>query len=207
MAFSTAKRDGAEIIDLLARTPAYKQQLAEQAAALALTRSHQIAALRRLEKEQEASYPKRTAAVETELAAVKRAELALHAAQLKWQAAETAKSQASAVYSGQRGRIEAELRASASPALDQFRSEMLDELDASRKQFQFNATMAKHPITGAATRVCINNADSVASRVCAIQFAMEAAEDLRLYAPDQATIPAELEKLRQSLPPIDQVLR
>ena len=83
-----------------------------------------------------------------------------------------------------------------------FLSDMRDEFEKCFKRFAFhNSVETVNQITGRKEHVNANNKKSVMARQEAIRDAQAAAEGMRLE-PDQSTVPARLQDLRNNLPAI-----
>ena len=87
-----------------------------------------------------------------------------------------------------------------------FMSEMLNELDKSRKQHEGGYVDVRNPVTRESEHRGYNNSASVKGRIAAINAAMEEAQRLRLAA-DQSTVAARLAELRANLPTIKPAVR
>jgi hypothetical protein len=140
------------VIDLIAETPIVKQAIAERNAAEALRRRTMIGELRRLEREMQKAYPELDAAVQAAIAAVTKADAAALAARRQLDVAAGAKAQAAYRFTSAHDRLEAELRGSSSPAIREFISAMLDELDPTQRAVAWATEHTHNPVTGRARR-------------------------------------------------------
>lgn len=196
----------AEALAALADTPTFKAALAERSASLVLTRKGYVAELRKLQRDAEETFPKLAAAVDVELAKLRKAEEALLSARQRLGAAVNAKSGASHQIDQEQQRLEQLLRENADPAIDDFRNEMLDDLDKTRKGIVTWSRSETNQRTGETRQIAENNVAAIAARVAAVNAALMAAEDLRLE-PDQGIVPARLAAMRDALPSINEVAK
>jgi len=158
--------------------------------------------LSKLESAAEASFSKLRDARDAANAAARAAEIAWHASCQAAQQAQRDLSSASHVFSTEQQKLEQQLAETASPEIAIFISDMRDEWENCFKQFGFStSTETVNHITGKKTDVTINNRASVMARQQAIRDAQAAAEAMRLE-PDQSTVSARLQELRNNLPAI-----
>lgn len=193
-----------DIIELLATTPTAKRAIAERDATNTLCREGLIAELRQLERQAEERIPKLNADIAAAVSAVRKAEAALNAARAKYTAATATKATFGYTYSSGRDALEAELRQTASPDIEEFVREMLDEFDKTQKtSIVYEEQYLNNEVTGRKIRIIRTTAASIARRMQAILAARMAAQDLAICEPDQSIIPARLQELRDGLPEIE----
>lgn len=158
--------------------------------------------LTKLEADAEIAFPKRRAVVA-------RDDAAALAAEVEWrrlcdvaQQSRRDLSTASHTFSTEQLRLEQQLIETATPEIALFLSDMRDEWERCFKQFAFhNSVETVNAITGRKADVNVNNKKSVMARQEAIRDAQAAAEAMRLE-PDQSTVSARLQELRNNLPAI-----
>lgn len=202
-----AKPSDQKFITALRDSPVGVKIEAEIHARTTAERQAQIDVLAALDAKAEREFPSLEKAVQSAIASVREAEKALQAANDKLRAASYAKSGASLDYTMARQRVEQLLRAGADDVLFQsFMSEMLNELDKSRKQHEGGYVDVRNPVTRESEHRGYNNSASVKGRIAAINAAMEEAQRLRLAA-DQSTVAARLAELRANLPTIKPAVR
>jgi len=107
-------------------------------------------------------------------------------------------SDAATAYASRRGELEQQMRATASPAIKIFRDEMIAAHDETRRSSHFEA---REIILKDGRRSLASNGPSIARRLAALREAIRLADDLA-FLTNQTDIDVELEKIRQSLPPI-----
>jgi hypothetical protein len=176
-----------------------KAQEAPHVLAFRKTRAERLATI---EAAAEVSFPKLRVARD-------RANAAAIVAETEWrkacdvaQQAQRDLSSASHTHSTEQLRLEQQLIETASPEIALFLSDMRDEWEKCFKKFGFsNSVETVNKITGKKTDVTVNNRPSVMARQAAIRDAQAAAEAMRLE-PDQSTVPARLQELRNNLPAI-----
>jgi hypothetical protein len=158
--------------------------------------------LAKIESAAEVSFPKLRAAREATIAKARAAEIEWHKACDVAQQAQRDLSSASHTHSTEFQKLEAQLIETASPEIAIFISDMRDEMEKSFKKFAFhNSVETVNVITGRKADVTINNRASVMARQETIRDAQAAAEAMRLE-PDQSTVSARLQELRNNLPAI-----
>jgi hypothetical protein len=102
-------------------------------------------------------------------------------------------------------KIEAELRSATETAVSTFLSEMLDDLDVTRKKFQVISEAAtRNPITGKIKQRSTTNAKEINARCQAIFKAREVADTELRFVDDPARLHAEFARLRAELPHVPQ---
>jgi hypothetical protein len=158
--------------------------------------------LAKIDAAAEISFPKLRAAREAAIAKATAAEIEWHKACHVAQQAQRDLSSASYTQSNELQKLEAQLIETASPEIAIFLSDMRDEWEKCFKQFAFHtAAETVNRITGKKASVTVNNRASVMARQTAIRDAQAAAEAMRLE-PDQSTVSAWLQELRNNLPAI-----
>jgi vacuolar-type H+-ATPase subunit E/Vma4 len=158
--------------------------------------------LAKIDAAAEISFPKLRAAREATIAKATAAEIEWRKACDVAQQAQRDLSSASHMHSTELQKLEAQLIETASPEIAIFISDMRDEMEKSYKRFAFHtSTETVSRITGKKDTVTINNRASVTARQTAIRDAQAAAEAMRLE-PDQSTVSARLQELRNNLPAI-----
>jgi hypothetical protein len=104
---------------------------------------------------------------------------------------------ASMAYSSRRAELEQQLRATANPAIKIFRGEIFEAEQATRRTSNLDA----REFTKGDRRFVLSNAPSIGRRLASLREARRQIDDLELR-PDQTDIDIELERIRQSWPPI-----
>src|ERR1700676_4515216 len=158
--------------------------------------------LTKIEAAAEVSFPKLRAAREAAIEKANAAEIVWRKACDVAQQAQRDLSSASHAHSTEQLKLEAQLIETASPEIAVFLSDMRDEWEKCFKRFAFhNSVETVNAITGRTAAVNVNNKKSVMARQEAIRDAQAAAEAMRLE-PDQSTVSARLQELRNNLPAI-----
>jgi hypothetical protein len=158
--------------------------------------------LAKIDAAAEISFPKLRAAREATIAKATAAEIEWRKACDVAQQAQRDLSSASHTHSTELQKLEGQLIETASPEIAIFLSDMRDQWEACLKKFAFhNSAETVNRITGKKTNVTVNNRASVMARQEAIRDAQAAAEAMRLE-PDQSTVSARLQELRNNLPAI-----
>lgn len=201
------------VLSVLAESDLVKTAIAEGEAKKLAERTALAAQLRVLERTAAKENPARFAAADEAMAAIKVAEraldpVALMMARTKFTQLTMQRLQTSLAFGISHDRLEAELRATADPAITAFISEMLDlTADARRLPLATSvlgsSSVERNPNTGAARKVSTSMplAERINARLVAIRAAITAAEDLRLE-PDQTIVPIRLASLRAGLPAV-----
>jgi len=158
--------------------------------------------LAKIEAAAEVSFPKLRAAREAAIAKARAAEIAWRKDCDASQRVQQELSSASHAFSTEQLKLEQQLIETASPEIAIFLSDMRDEWEKCLKRFAFhNSVETVNAITGRKVDVTVNNRASVMARQEAIRDAQAAAEAMRLE-PDQSTVSARLQELRNNLPAI-----
>lgn len=158
--------------------------------------------LAKIEADAEVSFPKMQAAREAAIAKANAAEIVWRKACDVAQQAQRDLSSASHTHSTEQWKLESQLIETASAEIAIFLSDMRDEMDKSFKRFAFHSHVETvNVITGKKAEVTVNNKKSVMARQEAIRDAQAAAEAMRLE-PEQSTVSARLQELRNNLPAI-----
>jgi hypothetical protein len=158
--------------------------------------------LAKLEAAAEVSFPKLRKAKERAEASARAAEIAWRDACTVAQQAQRDLSSASHTHSAEQLKLEQQLAETASPEIALFIADMRDQVEATFKQFRYQtASETENVVTGKKRDVTVNNAKSIQARQEAIRDAIGSAEAMKLD-PDQASVPARLQDLRNNLPAI-----
>jgi len=158
--------------------------------------------LTKIEAAAEVSFPKLRAAREAAIEKANAAEIVWRKACDVAQQAQRDLSSASHTHSTEQLKLESQLIETASPEIAIFLSDMRDEWEKCLKRFAFhNSVETVNRVTGKKADVTVNNRASVMARQEAIRDAQAAAEAMRLE-PDQSTVSARLQELRNNLPAI-----
>jgi hypothetical protein len=190
------------ILDALRGTEVLRKAVAEKDTHVLAFRKTAAEKLAKIDAAAEVSFPKLRAAREATIAKATAAEIEWHKACNVAQQAQRDLSSASHTHSTELQKLEAQLIETASPEIAIFLSDMRDEYEKCFKQFAFhNSTETVNVITGRKVAVNANNKKSVMARQEAIRDAQAAAEAMRLE-PDQSTVSARLQELRNNLPAI-----
>jgi hypothetical protein len=191
-----------DIIDLLRGTRLLEDAAAEKSRHVTAFRKTAAEKLAKLEAGADASFPKLRTAREAAIAKATAAEIEWRKACDAAQQAQRDLSSASHKFSTEQSKLEGQLIETASPEIAIFLSDMRDEWEKCFKQFAFhNSVETVNVIIGRKADVTVNNRKSVMARQEAIRDAQAAAEAMRLE-PDQSTVPARLQDLRNNLPAI-----
>jgi hypothetical protein len=189
--------DDRTILDRIIQTA--KAQEAPHVLAFRKTTAEKLA---KIEAAAEVSFPKLRIARDKANAAASAAEIEWRKACDAAQQAQRDLGSASHTHSAEQLKLEAQLIETAAPDIAMFLSDMRDEIEQSFKKFAFhNSVETVNHITGKKADATVNNRASVMARQEAIRDAQAAAEAMRLE-PDQSTVPARLQKLRNTLPAI-----
>jgi hypothetical protein len=196
-----------KLLAALRNSPEAVKLVAAENERIIAERQKPIDAIKALDAKARREFPALEKGVQTAIAGVREAEKALHAANDKLRMASHAKSAASNTYTRERHLLETQLRDGVSAKLfDDFQSEMFDEIEESRKQFEGGYVRVRNRVTGRLEERGYNNSISVNGRIAAIKTAMDEAEALRLAA-DQSVAAARLAELRATLPKIVPAIR
>jgi hypothetical protein len=190
------------ILDLLKGSKFIEDAAAEKAKHVLAFRTTAAGKLAKIEAVAEVSFPKLRAARD-------RANAAALAAEIEWrkacdvaQQAQRDLGSASHTHSTEQLKLEGQLIETAAPEIAMFLVDMRDQWEACLKKFSFhNHTDTENFITGRKITVNSNNKASVMARQAAIRDAQAEAEAMR-FEPDQSTISARLQALRNNLPAI-----
>jgi predicted ATPase len=197
--------DSSAILGWLAETPAFKRAARERDAAVTAERERLIRELNQLEDAAAAAAPKRDAQLERATADVEKIAATLRAAQQRLATAHKEKHEAAVEFSRQHNRLEAELRATASPLIAAFVAEMNAAWAKTRREPLVESTAEseiRNPRTGRHEQYIRTNVKLVAERMRVIRETILAAQELTMTVADQSTIPALLGELAAKLPPM-----
>lgn len=122
----------------------------------------------------------------------------------RWVQANQKMAAASLAYTSEHDELERKLRGTASPLISAFKTEMIDEVGRLRKSpIVEDVEVKRNVITDrVSVRALRSSAFSKTIRLHAILTALDDADRLVLVA-DQSDVPAELDRLRSSLPSAD----
>ena len=194
--------DDKGILDALRGSELVRKAAAEKDSHVLAFRKTAADKLAKIDAAAEISFPKLRAAREAAITKATAAEIEWHKACNVAQQAQRDLNSASYMHSTELQKLEAQLIETAAPEIAIFLSDMRDEYEKCLKQFAFhNSTETVNQITGRKTTVTVNNKKSVLARQEAIRDAQAAAEAIRLE-PDQSTVSARLQELRNNLPAI-----
>jgi hypothetical protein len=194
--------DDKSILDALRGSELVRKATAEKDTHVLAFRKTAAEKLAKIDAAAEVSFPKLRAAREAAIAKATAAEIEWPKACDVAQQAQRDLSSASHTHSTELQKLETQLIETASPEIAIFLSDMRDEFEKCFKRFAFqNSTETVNAITGRKATVNSNNRASVMARQEAIRDAQAGAEAMRLE-PDQSTVPARLQELRNNLPAI-----
>jgi hypothetical protein len=194
--------DDRGILDALRGSELVRKAAAEKDTHILAFRKTAAEKLAKIDAAAEISFPKLRAAREATIAKATAAEIEWRKACDVAQQAQRDLSSASHTHSTELQKLESQLIETASPEIAIFISDMRDEWEKCLKRFAFhNSVETANVITGRKVDVTVNNKKSVMARQEAIRDAQTAAEGMRLE-PDQSTVSARLQKLRNELPAI-----
>ena len=194
--------DDKAILDALRGSELVRKAAAEKDTHVLAFRKTAAEKLAKIDAAAEVSFPKLRAAREAAIAKATAAEIEWHKACAIAQQAQRDLSSASHTHSTELQKLEGQLIETASPEIAIFLSDMRDEYEKTFKKFAFhNSSETVNVVTGRRAGVNVNNKKSVMARQEAIRDAQAAAEAMRLE-PDQSTVSARLQELRNNLPEI-----
>jgi hypothetical protein len=219
--FSIIPKPGdGRLVDALRSSPLARKAVAEHEAAVLERRTALVAEIEKLDKNAERELPPLQQAVDAALAEFNAAQGAMEANHCDRQKFATAAATrilargkidvardksviASLAYSARRDALVRDLRDSAAPEIQLFKSEMLTAFLETRNTPPETQSIlvSQNALAGRSSSAIKSNAASAAARMRAIRAAMDEA-DLMALEPDQRGIDVRLEKLRQSLPAI-----
>lgn len=200
-----APLDDKGILDALRGSPFIAKVAAEKDTHVLAFRKTAAEKLAKIDAAAEISFPKQRAAREAAIAKATAAEIEWRKACDVAQQAQRDLSSASHMHSTELQKLEGQLIETASPEIAIFLSDMRDEWENCLKQFAFhNSVETVNAITGRKANVNVSNKKSVMARQEAIRDAQAAAEAMRLE-PDQSTVAARLQELRNKLPAISSI--
>lgn len=189
------------VLDALRRAPAVEKAVADRAAAIVAERKALVARLAEIEDGAPArrylDAVKRTEKLAEE---ADKAHRAFEAAKLAFDQAYAERVIASQTIATERTEVIAQLHAGAdNTAIDAFVHWARIELTTTRKAIDAREQVTENKITGARNFTVESNSALVAARVLSLNEAITEAEDLRLL-PDQSSVPAKLQELRNRIP-------
>lgn len=197
-----ALTDDKSILDALRGSDLVRKAAAERDTHVLKFRKTAADRLAKIEADAEITFPKLRAAREATIAAAREAELKWRAALTVAQQAQIELGSASHTFSTEQLKLEAQLAETASPEIAIFITDMRDLWHDCLKKFAFhNHTETANRATGHKVVINSNNKASVVARQQAIDAAKDAAEAMRLE-PDQSSVPARLQEIRNNLPAI-----
>jgi hypothetical protein len=191
-----------DILDALRGTEVLRKAVTEKDSHVLAFRKTAADKLAKIDAAAEISFPKLRAAREAAIAKATAAEIEWRKACDVAQQAQRDLSSASHMHSTELQKLEAQLIETASPEIAIFLSDMRDEWEKCFKRFASHSSVETvNAVTGRKIDVTVNNGKSVMARQEAIRDAQAAAEAMRLE-PDQSTVSARLQELRNNLPAI-----
>ncbi|MET3907102.1 hypothetical protein ABID59_001433 [Bradyrhizobium sp. S3.3.6] len=196
-----ALTDDKLILETLLNSEIGKKAIADRQKDVLAFRTSAAKKLAELDAAAGASFPKLRAAREAAEAEAIAAERRWREACDRAQQARQAISTASFAHDAALREAEAKLLSTAHPEIALFVSEMDDAHEACFRQFGYSNGSETNRITGKRVDYTVNNAASIQARQHAIREAQERARQMRLE-PDQTTVPARLQELRNGLPAI-----
>jgi hypothetical protein len=194
-----------DILDALRGTEVLRKAVTEKDTHVLAFRQTAADKLAKIDAAAEISFPKLRAAREAAIMKARTAEIEWQKATHVAQQAQRDLSSASHMHSTEFQKLEAQLIETASPEIAIFLSDMREELEKCLKRFAFhNSVETVNAITGRKANVNLNNKQSVMARQEAIRDTQAVAEAMRLE-PDQSTVGARLQDLRNKLPAISSI--
>lgn len=194
--------DDRSILDALRGSDLIRKVVVERDSHVLAFRKTAAEKLAKAEAAAETTFPKLRAAKDAAVAKALAAEKAWREACDAAQHAQQNLSSASFSYSAEQSRHEAQLIETSSPEIALFLADMREEWEKCFRQFGFSTSIeATNSVTGAKSEVTVNNKASVMARQEAIREAETTAIAMRLE-PDQSTVSARLQELRNNLPAI-----
>ncbi|MCL8382482.1 hypothetical protein [Xanthobacter aminoxidans] len=192
-----------EVMQALAESDMARDAMAARAATITAHRVEVAAALAAEEKASRETFLNNQKAREESATAIRAAEKALQDARNHMVVDFRRGLIASQAHTMAMANLQAELRATASPAVAEFIGWLLDEEEKLRRFQPFTEIESKrHPLTGqVSTRVVASDADAADARRMALRAARPQAEALFLVA-DQSGIPAAIARIKSALPEI-----
>lgn len=196
-----ALTDDKMILETLLNSDIGKKAIADRQKDVLAFRTSAAKKLAELDAAAAVSFPKLRAAREAAEAEAIAAERRWCEARNRAQQARQAISSASFAHDAALREAEAKLLSTAHPEISLFLSEMDDAWDACFKQFGYHNGSETNRITGKRVEYTASNAASIQARQSAIREAQQLARLMRLE-PDQSTVSARLQELRNGLPAI-----
>lgn len=192
-----------EVMQALAESDMARDALAARAAGITARRAEVAAALAAEEKASGETFQRNQKAREEGTTAIRAAEKALYDARNRFTVDLGTGLAASHAHRMNIAYMEAELRATASPAIDEFIEWLADEAEKLRHYQVFTHIESKrHALTGEVrTRVVASDGGAVDARREALRAARPQAEALFLVA-DQSGVPAAIARIKATLPEI-----
>jgi hypothetical protein len=199
-----ATADDQRLLELLKGSPIMKDALSAETARIAARRKELVGTLSAQNAKAEREWPVYTAATEKAIKELRAAESAVRAASAKAFQAQNARSDASSQHTRVVDEIEAELRRTSHPEIALFKTDMLNELERTRRiDGRTLGTVSINPVTGARKVTGDNGAArrSILARIDGIREAIVTADAMQLEA-DQSKVSERLYELRLSLPAV-----
>jgi hypothetical protein len=196
--------DDKSIMDALRGSELVRKAAADRDTHVVAFRKTAATKLAKIQEEAEGRFPKRQVELQLAIKAAREAEIEYRR---KADAAYELQSKMSAEHSAhgnEIARLEAQLAETASPEIVPFIADMRLLWEDCLKQYQVHHSVEVVNILGKKGSITQNNKSSVQARQEAIRDAITAAEAMRLE-PDQSTVSARLQELRQNLPAIERV--
>ncbi len=199
---ATTPVTASETLRLLENSSVLREMREEAAAEVLARRKAQAAELHKLERDAVRDFPKLRASLDAAIGELRELEKSLEAARDKYRAAANRVSSVSFERSRARDHLEAQLRETAPPEIDQFIRWARDDWDATAKAASTSLETRRQKVTGQRRLIGTSNAPSVRVRLEALRTAIAAAEELKLEAIESSSVADRLDKLRAELPPV-----
>ena len=193
------KIPAARLLEALEPTKVAQAALSDLAVRELSVRQDLANRLEELVRTEEREYPKRQAAVDSAVTALRKVEATLLQARMAVNEAQLVRSAASHTFSTQHSAIEHELLASASPEIAAFLDEMRDIITRPPQPSITGSGVSKHPVTGKRQEFRESNFAAINAFLVAVREVISEAEAMRLE-PDQSTVAVRLAALRETLP-------
>lgn len=192
-----------EVMQALAESDLAREAMAARAAGIAARRVEVAAAIAAEEKASGETFQRNHKAREEGAAAIRAAEKALYDARNRFAVELGAGLAASHAHRLSIAALEAEMHATASPAISEFIDWLIDEEEKLRHFQVFTHIESKrHALTGEVrTRVVASDGGTAEARRVALRVARPQAEALFLVA-DQSGVPAAIARIKATLPEI-----
>jgi len=193
--------DDRGILDALRGSDIVKKATAERATSVLALRTAAASKCAKLVADADDRFPKMRAQLEVAIRDARAAEIAWRQKADRTYEIQSQLSAESSTFTIKLADMERQLAETSCPEIVPFIADMWAMWEDCFKRFAFEHSVVATSFLGPKNNVTRNNKKSVQARQSAIRSAIDAAEAMRLE-PDQSTVPAQLQELRQNLPTI-----